>query len=118
MLFTKAYILADKYCWEECQNYAMDRLREHYSVNIACSLTVAELERAKLGTSRLQQLQVDRMCHSTAGSYKGACQIDEKLSPFIRNRRKAVEDLVEACVDTGYKNEEVRNPTAFGSPCD
>lgn len=48
MLITRLYITADKYCWEECHKYAMDRQREHYKRNIVCSLTISELEQAHL----------------------------------------------------------------------
>ena len=121
MLFTKTYITAQKYSWEECQNYAMDRLRNHHSVNIVCARTLAELELANVRDSKLRQLLILKMAwslHEGLG-YRNACLIDANLSPFIRNGGAIVEDLLEASIALSSADEEDKHdPTKAGTPCD
>lgn len=120
MLFTKTYIVASKYCWEECQNYVMDRLRSHYSENVVCSCTLAELELADVRDSKLRQLLILKVaCALAEGGYKDARVVDANLSPFIRNGGAIVEELLEASIAFSSADEEDRHdPTKAGTPCD
>jgi hypothetical protein len=121
MLFTKTYITAEKYNWEECQNYVMDRLRDHHSVNIVCARTFAELELASFRDSKLRQLLILKMAwsmHECSG-YRSACLIDANLSPFIRSGGAIVEDLLKASIVFGSADQEGKHdPAKVGTPCD
>ena len=118
----RAYLAADKYCFEDFQNACIDRLKKWISSSqkgekVSPALVLMELSRAGLVECKMRQFVIQQLGYHLAQGYQAACDRDLHIGKLLEKGGLDVTEVMKAVINFGKMKNGGTQPARDPAKC-